>query len=106
MTQPVISLIYRNQGLTMELSSVHTTVNVTYWPALISHIRSAKKMSQEDFAEAVFSNQATVSRWEKGQVVPSFDKQKKIDQWIQPTPICQFQQRSSLYCLLPQINGG
>lgn len=63
----------------MELSSVHTTVNVTYWPALISHIRSAKKMSQEDFAEAVFSNQTTVSRWEKGQVVPSFDKQKKIE---------------------------
>lgn len=57
-----------------------TTVNDTYWPALISHIRSTKNMSQEDFAEAVFSNQATVSRWEKGQVVPSFDKQKKIEE--------------------------
>jgi transcriptional regulator with XRE-family HTH domain len=63
----------------MELLSVDTTVNEAYWPALISHIRSTKKMSQEDFAEAVFSNQATVSRWEKGQVVPSFDKQKKIE---------------------------
>jgi transcriptional regulator with XRE-family HTH domain len=55
------------------------TVNETYWPALISQIRSTKNMSQEDFAEAVFSNQATVSRWEKGAVVPSFDKQKKIE---------------------------
>lgn len=54
--------------------------NGTYWPALISQIRSAKNMSQEDFAEAVFSNQATVSRWEKGLVVPSFDKQKKIEE--------------------------
>lgn len=58
---------------------MHKTVNETYWPALISHIRSTRNMSQEDFAEAVFSNQATVSRWEKGQVVPSFDKQKKIE---------------------------
>lgn len=58
---------------------MHLTENEAYWPALITQIRLTRKMSQEDFAEAVFSNQATVSRWEKGQVIPSFDKQKKIE---------------------------
>jgi transcriptional regulator with XRE-family HTH domain len=50
-----------------------------YWASLIVQIRNNLSMSQEDFAAAVFSNQATVSRWEKGLVVPTYDKQKKIE---------------------------
>jgi transcriptional regulator with XRE-family HTH domain len=64
---------------------MHQIGHNAYWPALISQIRSSKNMSQEDFAEAVFSNQATVSRWEKGQVVPSFEKQKKIEKLAEDT---------------------
>jgi len=50
-----------------------------YWSKLILQIRSSMILSQEQFAEAVFSNQATISRWEKGLVIPSIDKQKLIE---------------------------
>jgi transcriptional regulator with XRE-family HTH domain len=50
-----------------------------YWAALIRQVRLSLSLSQEDFAESVFSNQATVSRWEKGIVIPSYDKQAKIE---------------------------
>lgn len=51
-----------------------------YWASLIAQIRTTLNISQEAFAEAVYTNQATVSRWEKGLVVPSYDKQKKIEE--------------------------
>ena len=58
---------------------METTANIGYWASLITQIRKNLSLSQEAFAEAVFSNQATVSRWEKGLVVPTYDKQKKIE---------------------------
>ncbi len=64
-------------------SNVQTTMrsdlNSSYWASLIHQVRLAHNFSQEDFAAAVFSNQATVSRWEKGLVIPSYDKQSKIE---------------------------
>ena len=44
-------------------------------------------MSQEAFAEAVFSNQATVSRWEKGLIVPTYDKQARIEKLASDTNV-------------------
>jgi transcriptional regulator with XRE-family HTH domain len=56
-----------------------STINIGYWGSIITQIRSSLNLSQEAFAESVFSNQATVSRWEKGIVIPTYDKQKKIE---------------------------
>lgn len=52
---------------------------LSYWPSLILQIRSSLNLSQEDLAEILESNQATISRWEKGLIVPSYEKQKKIE---------------------------
>lgn len=57
---------------------MEATANIGYWASLITQIRKNLSLSQEAFAEAVFSNQATVSRWEKGLVVPTYDKQKRL----------------------------
>ena len=55
------------------------SVKNDYWASLIYQVRASLNLSQEAFANAVFSNQATVSRWEKGLVVPTYDKQAKIE---------------------------
>lgn len=55
------------------------TENDGYWASLIKQVRTSLSMSQESFAEAIFSNQATVSRWEKGLIIPTYDKQAKIE---------------------------
>lgn len=60
---------------------------IGYWPALISQIRNSANMSQEAFAEAVLSNQATVSRWEKGLVVPTYEKQARIEKLASETNV-------------------
>jgi transcriptional regulator with XRE-family HTH domain len=62
-------------------------IKIGYWPALISQIRNTMNMSQEAFAEAVFSNQATVSRWEKGLVVPTYEKQARIEKLASETNV-------------------
>ena len=50
-----------------------------YWPRLISAIRAAKGWKQSQLAEELDSNQETVSRWERGQVMPSKAKQRQIE---------------------------
>jgi transcriptional regulator with XRE-family HTH domain len=66
---------------------MHQDNKIGYWPALISQIRNTMSMSQEAFAEAVFSNQATVSRWEKGLVVPTYEKQARIEKLASETNV-------------------
>ena len=51
-------------------------INLGYWGSLITQIRATLSISQESFAAAICTNQATISRWEKGHVIPSYDKQK------------------------------
>lgn len=51
-----------------------------YWPSLIVAIRHARQWSQTIFASEVDSSQETVSRWESGAVIPSRQKQKRIEQ--------------------------
>lgn len=53
--------------------------NKDYWPSLVQQIRRLNRWSQEHFASAIGSNQETVSRWERGQVIPSRNKQALIE---------------------------
>ena len=55
----------------------NVAISAGYWGSLITQIRTTLNMSQEAFAAAIFTNQATVSRWEKGHVIPTYEKQKK-----------------------------
>lgn len=50
-----------------------------YWPSLLLQIRETNKWSQERLAAEIGSNQETVSRWERGTVVPSRSKQAIIE---------------------------
>ena len=50
-----------------------------YWAELITQIRTTLHLSQAQFALELESDQATVSRWEQGMVLPSFKKQKQIE---------------------------
>ncbi len=50
-----------------------------YWPSLVQQIRRLNRWSQEHFAEEIGSNQETVSRWERGLVIPSLNKQVLIE---------------------------
>lgn len=50
-----------------------------YWPSLLQQMRACLNLSQESLADLLETNQATISRWEKGLVAPSYDKQKKIE---------------------------
>ena len=50
-----------------------------YWPSLLLQIRETNKWSQDRLASEIGSNQETVSRWERGLVVPSRGKQAVIE---------------------------
>jgi transcriptional regulator with XRE-family HTH domain len=50
-----------------------------YWPSLLLQIRETNKWSQERLASEIGSNQETVSRWERGLVIPSRNKQATIE---------------------------
>lgn len=58
----------------------HSTESRAYWSTLILAIRRARKWSQTTFASEVDSSQETVSRWERGAVIPSRQKQRQIEQ--------------------------
>ena len=50
-----------------------------YWPSLLLQIRETNKWSQDRLAAEIGSNQETVSRWERGLVMPSRNKQASIE---------------------------
>lgn len=50
-----------------------------YWPSLITQIRKAFGLNQDAFAEKLGTTQASVSRWEKGERIPSLHNQKVIE---------------------------
>ena len=50
-----------------------------YWPSLLLQIRETNKWSQDKLAAELGSNQETVSRWERGLVMPSRSKQASIE---------------------------
>jgi transcriptional regulator with XRE-family HTH domain len=49
------------------------------WPELIRQIRAVRRWSQEALAEQMQTDQATVSRWERGIVQPGFAAQRKLE---------------------------
>jgi transcriptional regulator with XRE-family HTH domain len=49
------------------------------WPELIRQIRAVRRWSQEALAEQMQTDQATVSRWERGVVQPGFGAQRKLE---------------------------
>lgn len=51
-----------------------------YWSSLIVHVRSTLRLNQDAFAEKLKTTQATVSRWENGEVVPSLRNQQLIEE--------------------------
>ena len=49
------------------------------WQALIRQLREHRHWSQEALAEQLQTDQATVSRWERGTVQPGFAAQRKLE---------------------------
>ena len=54
-------------------------ISNNYWAALIAQIRTTLNLSQAQLALELESDQATVSRWEQGTVLPSYKKQRQIE---------------------------
>ena len=50
-----------------------------YWSSLIVQVRNALKLSQQAFATKLETTQATVSRWENGEALPSLHNQQLIE---------------------------
>jgi DNA-binding transcriptional regulator YiaG len=50
-----------------------------YWASMIAQIRNAMRLNQDELAAMLGSNQSTVCRWEKGESVPSPEKQALIE---------------------------
>lgn len=72
-----------------------------YWPTLILAIRHARQWSQTIFASEVDSSQETVSRWESGAVIPSRQKQRRIEQLAEGANISSLGGISNIVRLSP-----
>lgn len=70
-----------------------------YWASMIAQIRNAMRWNQADLAARLGSNQSTVSRWEKGESLPSPDKQALIEKLAADANI------ASIAGLLTIVNG-
>lgn len=51
-----------------------------YWSSLIVQIRDALKLNQQEFSNLLKTTQATVSRWENGDTLPSLRNQQLIEE--------------------------
>lgn len=51
-----------------------------YWSSSIVQVRNELRLSQEDFANKLETTQATVSRWENGEMLPSPRNQHLIEE--------------------------
>ena len=49
------------------------------WPALIREIRSARHWSQAELGEQLATDQASISRWERGVICPGYDVQQQLE---------------------------
>ena len=72
-----------------------------YWPKIILAIRHARQWSQTTFASEVDSSQETVSRWESGAVLPSRQKQQRIERLAEGANISSLGGVSSIVRLSP-----
>jgi transcriptional regulator with XRE-family HTH domain len=72
-----------------------------YWPTLILAIRRARQWSQSSFASEMDTNQETVSRWERGSVIPSRQKQQQIEHLAEGASISSLGGISSIVRLSP-----
>ena len=72
-----------------------------YWPTLILAIRHARHWSQTAFANEVESSQEPVSRWESGAVIPSRQKQRRIEQLAEGANISSLGGISNIVRLSP-----
>jgi DNA-binding transcriptional regulator YiaG len=72
-----------------------------YWPSLLLHIRETNKWSQERLASEIGSNQETVSRWERGLVLPSRAKQAMIERIAEHLQLASLSGLASIVRLSP-----
>ena len=49
------------------------------WPRLIRKIRDINRWSQEQLSEVMGTDQASISRWERGQIQPGMLAQEKLE---------------------------
>jgi transcriptional regulator with XRE-family HTH domain len=55
------------------------------WPGLIRDIRHARHWSQAELGEQLGTDQASVSRWERGVIHPGFEIQQQLEALAQQT---------------------
>lgn len=72
-----------------------------YWPSLILEVRRLKRWSQEQLAHEIGSSQETVSRWERGLVVPSRSKQVMIEKIAEELHLSSLEGIASIVRLSP-----
>lgn len=58
---------------------IDTEAGAAYWSAIIRHLRIALHATQADLAARVGTNQATVSRWERGTSVPHVEARHLLE---------------------------
>ena len=49
------------------------------WSVLIRKIRAINRWSQEELSHVMGTDQATISRWERGQILPAAQTQEKLE---------------------------
>lgn len=79
----------------------HASESRAYWSTLIIAIRRARQWSQTTFASEVDSSQETVSRWERGTVIPSRQKQQRIEQLAESANVSSLGGISNIVRLSP-----
>lgn len=77
-TGPLIVVVKRNLLLGFGAAMPEEPLE-EYWPSLIAQVRNELNLSQEAFASKLGTTQATVSRWETGESVPSRRNQQLIE---------------------------
>ena len=67
-------------GSRAKKEAVDAEVGPAYWSAVIRGLRVALRASQSELAARVGTNQATISRWERGASVPQAEVRRVLEE--------------------------
>ena len=57
--------------------------NTLYWGRLVKSVRESLRLSQQQFADYLKTDQGTISRWERGVTTPGYETRQTLDQLAQ-----------------------
>lgn len=73
----------------------------SYWPKLVKGLRATLRLSQTQFSDRLGIDQATVSRWERGQSEPQYEIRRALEEMAKASGLATLNDMSDAVSVSP-----